>query len=293
MLPTLVALGPVRISSFGVMAVIAFFLGGFVVWRQGREAHFDEERIFDAILVGVFWGLVGGRLVYGLEHGAEFGADLLMWVSLAGRPGLSLFGALVAGGISLWWFARRAGWNFWETTDVFMPGVTLAVGIGWIGAFLNGVGYGVMANLPWAVVFPGVEGARHPTQVYSALGFLVVFWLLIKFEKEYRTYDWYRGKRSEAAVGFVFLMSLVGMGLLGLGVALLQPVTFFVGRLTLPVIEWLTLVLGGVIGLYVRSGRSLGGDLGQLAGKLSVKRQFRPEHRKSQIGGGIKRGSVI
>lgn len=285
MFPTLVSLGPVRISSFGVMVVIAFLLGAFMVWRQGREAHLDEEKLFDAVLVSVWWGIIGGRLVYGLEHWGEW-SGILSWLNLTGYPGMSLWGAVVAGSVAWWWFSRQAGWQVLAAADVATPGLMLALAVGWGGAFLNGVGYGRVTSLPWGVRFPGLEGVRHPLQLYSLVGCLVLVWLTLKLEREYRTYEWYQVKRGEALPGFVWAGGMIGLGLLGVMKAWLAPATVVVAGMAAGVWQWLTLVVVGVVALYSRSGRSLGEDW--LGAVRKVSGLNRVKRRK-----GIKAGNEV
>ncbi|MBI4034875.1 MAG: prolipoprotein diacylglyceryl transferase [Candidatus Chisholmbacteria bacterium] len=294
MLPLLFSWGPVKIYSFGVMAVVAFLAGTFLAWRQGREAHFDEEKVFDTVLVVTFWGLVGARLWYGLWHINDWGLNWGAWLSLSGRPGLSLFGGMLGGVGALWWVARRWKWDFFEIADVMMPGLVLALALGLVGAFLNGTGYGVQTNWPGAVSFPGVEGKRHPLQVYGAVVMGAWWWMMMKFDREYRTYDWYRGERATALPGFVFLSGMMGISLWLLGMSFWRPADWW-WILSLEGWQWLgVLMVSGVV-WYSRSGRGMRQDIGQigsgvvrLVGRLTLRR--RGGLKRS---GGIKRGSDV
>jgi phosphatidylglycerol:prolipoprotein diacylglycerol transferase len=52
-----------------------------------------------------------------------------------------------------------------------VPAGLLALAIGRLGCFLAGCCYGRPTALPWGVVFPEIgPPARHPLQLYSALG---------------------------------------------------------------------------------------------------------------------------
>ena len=196
MLPTLVSLGPVKLYSFGVVLVIAGFLGAFRIWRQGREVHFEEDKVFDAVLLVGFWGLVGARLAYVAEHWQGW----LAAVSVTTYPGLAVWGGLAGGIVGLWGISRKLQWDFFEAADMFMPGWLLAWSVGWLGVWLSVSRPGLITHLPLLALAFG----------------LAVAGLAGKWEKEYRTYEWYKGKRAEGKPGLVFLAGLAGMSLVQL-----------------------------------------------------------------------------
>lgn len=261
MLPTILSLGPIVISSFGVLLVVAFFTGAFVVWKRGKEEHFEEEDLFDATLLSTFWGLLGARAWYVAFNFDKFGLDPLKIIALTRFPGLTLLGAIFVGILTLTLFSRRKKWGSFATLDLFSLGLAFALVIGFLGAFLNGSGYGTRTNIPWAVVFPGVEGARHPTQIYGVIWFLLLFILLRKLFFEYRTYEWYKGNLSEAKAGLVFFGFLVGFGLSEFFLTMLTPAKLYLGGLAFE--SWIGLLIfaSGGLGLYARSGRVLREDL--------------------------------
>ena len=290
MWPVILSLGPVKIYSFGVMMVVAFLAGAFVVWRQGREAHFEEEKLFDVTLVTVFWGLVGARLGYILVHWDSFWGGSAPWwasISIVAYPGLAMAGGLVGGGLGLWGMSRKLGWNFWDTADVFARGWLLAWSIGFMGAFLNGSGYGLQTGLPWGVNFPGVEGVRQPTQIYGLVLGLILFGWSRKWEREYRTYEWYKAGRSEAWPGFVFLASLVGIGLVEAGLTWLQPGWWYWQGIPVAGGIWLAVAVVGGVSLYARAERNLVDDIKFVSAKFRIERRRREPSLRS---GGIKRG---
>lgn len=260
MFPVLFSWGPITITSYGVLSVIAFFLGAFIVWKKGREEHFEEEELFDFTLLATFWGIVGARLWYIAWHFAQFGWEPLKWVTLVRHPGLSAMGALLVGLVAVILFAVSKKWAVWEILDVMVLGVASVQPVLFLAAFLNGSGYGVRSQLPWAVTFPGVEGARHPTQLYGLVLALLLFWLLMKVFAAFRTYDWYKGKSSEANGGLVACVYGVGFGILSVIVSVLTPVDVWWLRVDMGVwlgVGWL--LVGMVVG-YMRSGRKLRDD---------------------------------
>ena len=283
MYPTLLSLGPVSISSFGAFLVIAFFAGSFVVWKKGREEHFEEEDLFDATLLATFWGLIGARVWYILFHLGEFGVDVIKMMALTKFPGLSFLGALPVGILALVLISRKKKWEIFEALDVFVLGVVLAQALGFIGALLNGSGYGTRSVLPWAVNFVGVEGARHPTQIYGAILLLVVFIVLLKVFREYRTYAWYQGGETTVLAGLTFFSYLLGIGVIGVVLAFLKPADLY--WLGFAAEGWVSggWLLAGLAGAYIRSGRKLRRDLSGIGKQIGrTKKKPSKEQREER-----------
>lgn len=296
MYPVLFSLGPIIISTYGVFLVIAFLVGAFVVWKKGREEHFEEEDLFDATLLSTFWGLVGARVVYVALHLTDFGINPVRILGLTRFPGLSFFGALLGGVAALALYARAKKWDTFETLDLFVLGVTSGQIVGLLGAFLNGTGYGIRTALPWGISFPGVEGTRHPTQLYMAFLLVFVFVLLRKIFAAYRTFEWYKGNAVTAVSGLAFFSYLVLWGMVGFLGALFTPGKIYWWGLPLQAWGAAAMILVGVSGVYIRSGRRFKADFGILmgsfkrsgsgvfrGGKLSQAPVFKQKKRKTTV----------
>jgi phosphatidylglycerol:prolipoprotein diacylglycerol transferase len=86
--------------------------------------------------------------------------------------------------MALW--ARKAKRNLLDVYDLIAPMVPLGYACGRIGNFINAELPGRLADpsLPWAMLWPGVEGPRHPSPIYQALvdGVLVfvIVWLFAR-----------------------------------------------------------------------------------------------------------------
>jgi len=102
------------------------------------------------------------------------------------------------------WFARRRRQDWIAATDFIAPLVPLALAAGRLGNFINAELWGRPAAVPWAMVFPNVDGVpRHPSQLYEfALEGVLLFAVLWWFS---------RWPRPRGAVSGAFLL---GYGLL-------------------------------------------------------------------------------
>jgi phosphatidylglycerol:prolipoprotein diacylglycerol transferase len=161
---------------------VAFLFGTWLALQEARRLHLDEDKVVNVILVALVSGVLGARMLYVLEHVAEFrrewGSVLALW-----QGGLTLYGGMVAGVFGGLLMARRLGLPIWVTADALTPSLTIGGAIGRVGCFMNGCCYGRPTRLPWGVTFPpdsfaGLEFGNakiHPSQLYFSLAGVVLF----------------------------------------------------------------------------------------------------------------------
>lgn len=180
--PEVLQLGPLHLRSYGLMMAIAFVVGTFLSLREARRLSLDEDKVVNVILITLIASVFGARMLYVLEHLAEFRRE---WTSVLAlwQGGLTLYGGIAAGTFAGLLASRRMGLPVWITADALTPSLALGTMFGRIGCFLNGCCYGRPTNLPWGVVFPHESFAYlefgdqpvHPSQLYNALVGLALF----------------------------------------------------------------------------------------------------------------------
>lgn len=174
MRPVLFTLGPILISSFGFFLILALLTAIFVIWRVARVYELDEEKILDLIIMTFFLGLFGSRIYFVATHWILFG-NISRAVLITKYPGLSLFGGLILGSLTLNILTRRAKLSFWQIADFGAVGAALALSIGDIGCLLAGCNYGLVSSSIVAVTVIGVVGRRVPLAAFESLMFLAIF----------------------------------------------------------------------------------------------------------------------
>ncbi len=205
MFPVILSIGSFTISSLGLFLFLAFFWGSFEIFRKMREEHFEDEEIFDLIFLGLFGGIIGARLLYILAHISDFGLNVIKWINLSINNQFLWLGFIIGMMYILRLVAKRRKYDFFGVLDLMVNGIITAQILVRIGQFLDGSYYGIITNLPWALKFPGIEGKRHPVQLYEII-ILVIIQLLIKWlDKRYRLFKWYQDQRGEAKTGFLWL----------------------------------------------------------------------------------------
>ena len=195
MIQELFRIGPLAISPFGVLLVLAFLVG---YWRLragmkivGIGGEDDASAILFAAGVG---GIAGAKIYYAILHGD--------WRLLLERSGLVWYGGFIVAAVAVIWVIRRRRLPVWPLLDAATPALALAYGIGRIGCFLVGDDYGRPTTLPWGVAFanglpPTTAGYLrqdfglaipagtaddallrvHPTQLYETALAILIFWI--------------------------------------------------------------------------------------------------------------------
>ena len=173
MYPELFSIGPLTIYSFGVMVVIAFFCGNWLIAlelkRLGLEKRIRADSLTTAILLG---GLLGAKANYILLNFGYFLDD--PWSSLFSGGGLVWYGGFIGGLAAFSYVVLKRRLRWLQLADAVAPALALGYAIGRIGCLLSGDGdYGKPSDLPWAMAFPNGTVPTlvpvHPTPIYEAL----------------------------------------------------------------------------------------------------------------------------
>lgn len=173
---------PLPIRAYGTMLMLAFLAG--IAWtsRDAKRRGIDPAHVLDLSFFLIIASVVFARVLFVLldlsAYRSSPGAALRIW-----EGGLSFHGGLIGAILALAVFARVRRLGFWRMADLLAPGAALGYGIARIGCFLNGCCYGEPSNLPWAVTFLGVDGPRHPTQIYASLINFAIFGLLLLWRR--------------------------------------------------------------------------------------------------------------
>lgn len=182
MFPVLANFGPLTIYSFGLLLGLGLLAGTYHVWKHGRAASLPEERLLDGTFLTVLGGLAGARALYVLSNLPLYAEDLLS-VIYFWKGGLSFWGALLGGVLTIMLLSRKFRWPSGQMFDLAAPAVALGSFFGYIGAFLNASSYGGETAFIWGIPQQGLTGLRHPSQLLEAVLQLIIFITLVRARK--------------------------------------------------------------------------------------------------------------
>ena len=223
--PFVLKLGPLTVTGYGLMMMVAFLVAGWAMQLELRRRGLDEEYSADIVIAAVIGGLIGGKLWYVAITG--------QWGALFSRGGLVWYGGFVGGALAVMVNGWRKRVPLRFTLELTAPALALGYALGRIGCFLVNDDYGRPTALPWGVMFPqGLPPTRvselaragvsfppgtdplqvvavHPTQIYETLVMFAVFVWLWRRRDHARATGWLFGAYLVCAGVERFLVEFV------------------------------------------------------------------------------------
>lgn len=209
------------LKYYGLFFVTGLLLAYYIVKRIYDKENVPIENL-DKLLVYIVIGtVVGARLGHCLFYNPEyyFNHPLEMLLPIAkingsyefiGYQGLASHGGAIGVLIAIIWYARKYKTKLLWILDRVAIGTPITGAFIRLGNFMNSEIYGKPTNGNWGVVFQRDDLIpRHPTQLYEAAAYLLIFTLLLWI---------YKSKKPIVKDGFIF----------GIFLALLFLARFFI-----------------------------------------------------------------
>lgn len=180
--PILFSIGPVSVRWYGLMFAIGFAIGYLIVEKMFWHEGAPERWLGILLMYIVVATVVGARLGHVFFYEWDYYSQHLGEIPKIWNGGLASHGGTIANIIALFlfsWFVshKPASWVF---DKVVIP-IALVGGLIRLGNLMNSEIYGGPTDLPWGFVFlrNGETMPMHPTQLYEALCYFVLFALLM------------------------------------------------------------------------------------------------------------------
>jgi prolipoprotein diacylglyceryl transferase len=194
--PVAFSLGSVDVRWYGLCFVVAFASAStvfyFILKRENRSLFLLPVTLNAVFLATLLGARLGECIFYFPEYYFAHPAEIFIPFKdgkYIGIGGLSSHGAAIAIPFALWFAARSMKAPTLWLIDCVCVTVPLAAFFIRIGNLTNSEILGTPTTLPWGFVFEhyGENFARHPVQLYEALVYLLLFFLLYRFKN--RIYD--------------------------------------------------------------------------------------------------------
>ena len=141
------------IRSFGVMMVIGFLMGFFLIGRLSRNISSNPQLITNLALYCLIAGVVGARVFYVVHHFYKLERPLASMFAVW-QGGLEFYGGVIFAIPVIVLYSRRHKISIRRCLDIMAIALMLGLAFGRLGCFLNGCCFGKQTNLPWTVRFP-------------------------------------------------------------------------------------------------------------------------------------------
>lgn len=251
--PFVIHLGSFEVTGYGIMMMVAFLAGSWIIGLELRRRRLREEYASDVTLAALVGGIIGAKLWYVALTGDP--------TTLFSRGGLVWYGGFIGGALGVVLNGWRLRVPLRWTAQLVAPALAAAYALGRVGCFIVNDDYGRPTSLPWAMKFPqglppstagnmtqlfgipvppGTDPstvlAVHPTQLYEIAAMLVVFAIL------------WRWRTLARGTGWLFGAYLVFAGLERFLVEIVRAKDDrFVGPFTLAQVTSVVLVIIGIV----------------------------------------------
>ncbi len=183
--PILFQLVSLKIHWYGFLIAIGAVVSFLVVLSLAKKYQVKKDHIYDLTFYLIIIGLIGDRLYY-VIYAWEYYSQNLLDIFKIWEGGLAIHGAMIAGLLVIYLFAKKYKYKFWFLTDLVVVALPLAMAFGRWGNYFNQELFGKPTNLPWGI--PIEQSIRpiefmanshfHPTFLYESLWNLMIFLIL-------------------------------------------------------------------------------------------------------------------
>lgn len=145
------------IPWYGVLIVTGVAAAIMLCMHEEKRRNLPTDTVIDLAFWAIPLGLIGARVYYVLFNWQAFSDDPLSALRIW-EGGIAIYGAVIGGMLGVLLFAKRRGMNPFTLTDMIVPGLSLAQGIGRWGNYFNIEAYGREITDPKWQFFPaGVQ----------------------------------------------------------------------------------------------------------------------------------------
>jgi len=202
--PEIFALGPIHVRWYGLFFAIGFLFGYSHGERMFKYENIDLKWLESLFIYLIVATIIGARLGHVLFYGWDYYSQHPIEILYVWQGGLASHGGILGIIIAMFIWSKNVSKRsiLWVLDRVVVPSIFVGALIRF-GNLMNSEIYGVQTALPWGFIFERNHEtvAKHPTQIYEALSYLVTFGVMLYMYWKTKAKD-YQG----LIVGVFFVM---------------------------------------------------------------------------------------
>ena len=251
--PEIFQIGTFAVRWYGLLFALGFAIGYFIMLKFFQKEKIPVKLLDQLTTYMVIATVIGARLGHCLFYEPQYYLSHPIEILKIWEGGLASHGAAIAIIIALIIFAKRNKVTFLWTIDRITVVTALAGFFIRMGNLFNSEIFGRKTDLPWGFIYKNASDAsqrqdpRHPTQIYEALAYLIIFTVMM--------FIYYR-KNGKPREGLLFSLFLLLVFTARFFIEFLkEPQVDFETGMALNMGQWLSLpfIIGGAVGLYLVS----------------------------------------
>lgn len=211
-----------QIRYYGIIIVVAMLVAAFIAARLAKRTGKDPDHVWGALTWAIIPGIIFARLWFVLFPPVSLTAgcadtnpstvcmntawffqnffDVQNGAIAIWSGGLSIFGAVIGGGLGTYIYMRRNKLPYGQWLDIAAVALPLGQALGRWANYINQELYGVPTTLPWGITIDSkhrvapygstvdypVDTRFHPLFLYEMLWSLAAFFVLLRLFNKYR-----------------------------------------------------------------------------------------------------------
>ena len=176
--PEIFQLGPFSIRWYGLLFASGFLIGYYIGEKMLKSENTDPKWLDSLFFYLIIATIVGARLGHVFFYGWEYYSQNPKEIFMVWHGGLASHGGALGILVALFIYSKLVTKRsmLWALDRVVVPTALVAAFIR-TGNLMNSEIYGIETTLPWGFIFErnGETVAKHPTQIYEALSYLIAF----------------------------------------------------------------------------------------------------------------------
>ena len=202
--PEIFSLGPVHVRWYGLLFAVGFLFGYNHGEKMFKHENIDLKWLESLFIYLIVATIIGARLGHVIFYGWDYYSQHPIEILYVWQGGLASHGGVLGIIIAMFIWSKYVSKRsiLWVLDRVVVPSVFVAALIR-LGNLMNSEIYGIPTTLPWGVIFERNHEtvAKHPTQIYESLSYLVTFGVMLYMYWKTKAKD-YQG----LLVGVFFVM---------------------------------------------------------------------------------------
>lgn len=135
----------IDIHYYSLFILLGVIIAYFLIMRESKKQKIDTIFMDNTIFYGLLFGILGARIHYVLFN-LDYYLNNLSEIIKVWHGGLAIHGGIILGSIFVYFYSKKNNKSFIKLTDIILPGVILAQGIGRWGNFFNQEAYGSLVS---------------------------------------------------------------------------------------------------------------------------------------------------
>ena len=244
----ILSIGNFHIYCYSVLIATGIIIGLYLLMKEASKQNISKDTIIDIAFYTIIWGIVGARIYYVIFNIKPYLSNpisiLYVW-----EGGLAIYGAIIAGFITLVYQTKKKNIAIGKLTDMIVPSLILAQAIGRWGNFFNQEAHGGIVTLEFLkkIHIPNfiIKGMYingnyyHPTFFYESLWCLLGFILLVIIRRLLKN-------SKDGTLTFIYL---IWYGIGRFFIEGLRTDSLYLGIFRISQIVSIVIIIIGIIGL--------------------------------------------